>query len=138
MTVNKRPDPVPTTCSRPYWEAAEEGVLRLQYCPASERFQHYPRPFDVATLDADLEWREVGRRGTIYSYVVNHRPAGPAWADRIPYCLALVDLDEAPEVRLLAEVVGAEPDALAVGRAVEVVFETGDGDIALSQVRLVT
>ena len=56
----------------------------------------------------------------------------PAWADRVPDCVALVDLDEAPEGRILAEVVGAEPEALAVGRALEVVFETGTGDIALS------
>jgi len=89
----------------------------------------------VATLDANLQWRDVGRRGIIYSYVVNHRPAGPAWADRVPYCLALVDLDEAPTVRILAELRDAGPETLAVGLPVEVIFEAGDGDFALCRVR---
>lgn len=135
--MNKRPLPVPTACSRPYWQGAREGVLRLQYCPASKRFQHYPRPFDVATLDRNVQWRDVRGRGTIYSYVVNHRAAGPAWADRVPYCLALVDLDAAPGVLILADVVGAEPQTVAIGQAVEVVFEPGSGDFALCRVRLV-
>jgi len=42
-------------------------------------------------------------------------------ADRVPYVLALVDLDEG--VRMATNVVGCDPDDVAVGMAVRVDWE---------------
>jgi uncharacterized OB-fold protein len=40
-----------------------------------------------------------------------------------PYVVALVDLDDHPEVRMLTNILDADPGDLEVGAALEVVFE---------------
>jgi uncharacterized OB-fold protein len=62
----------------------------------------------------------VTGRGTVYSYTVNHQPwdgAGDV------YAIALVELDEQPDVRLMTNIVGVGPDDVRIGMPVEVVFE---------------
>ena len=49
----------------------------------------------------------------------------PAFASACPYVLAYVDLEEGP--RLLTNLVGCEPDSVAVGMPVQVEFvDTGE------------
>jgi uncharacterized OB-fold protein len=48
----------------------------------------------------------------------------------VPYAIALVDLDEG--FRMMANVLGPDPESLAIGDRVRVVFETR-GDLALPQ-----
>jgi uncharacterized OB-fold protein len=43
-------------------------------------------------------------------------------ADRVPYVIALVALDEG--VRMVTNIVGREPDSLAVGTRVKVTWES--------------
>jgi len=53
---------------------------------------------------------------------------------RLPYVVAMVELDEGP--RLMANVLDAQPGDMAIGKRVEVVFERVSGDMALPQFRL--
>jgi uncharacterized OB-fold protein len=48
----------------------------------------------------------------------------------VPYAIALVDLDEG--FRMMANVLGPDPESLTIGDRVRVVFETR-GDLALPQ-----
>ena len=60
--------------SRPYWEATREKKLLIQYCRASGKYQHYPRPVSIFTgKRRDLEWRQVSGKGELYSYTVADR-----------------------------------------------------------------
>lgn len=43
-----------------------------------------------------------------------------------PYIIAWVSIDEQPDVRLTTNLVDVEPDDVAVGMEVEVVFEQND------------
>lgn len=52
---------------------------------------------------------------------VQHRPAHPDLADRVPYAVALIDLPEG--VRMLSEVVGCPPEEVRVGMPVSVTWE---------------
>ena len=45
-------------------------------------------------------------RGTIHSYTVVHYPANPALAESVPYTVALVSLDDAPQIRVVGDVQG--------------------------------
>ena len=54
-----QPIPVPTNFSAPFWEAARQQKLVIQYCPDSGKYQHYPRPISIYTGKRNLEWREV-------------------------------------------------------------------------------
>jgi len=106
------------TATRPYWDAAREGVLRMRHCPACDRPHFYPRalcPF----CQNDTEWVDVSGNGTIYSMSVTRR-AGP-----IPYAIAYVRLDEG--VTMLTNIVDCDLDSLQIGDRVKVCFKAAEG-----------
>ena len=115
-----RPLPQPTGITRPFWDAAREHRLVIQYDPDTAAYQFYPRPGSVMTGKRNLEWREVSGKGSVYSYTETHVPT-PGFEDQAPYLLATVDLDEG--VRMLARLVGIEADEVAIGLRVRVCWD---------------
>lgn len=122
QTVPDRPIPKIGTFidSRPFWDGAREGKLVLQYCRDTGRFQHYPRPVSLYTGSRNLEWREVSGRGFVFACTIA-RVAVPGFADRVPYAVATVELDEG--VRIIANVVNCAPEEVRIGMRVRVTFE---------------
>ena len=58
----------------------------------------------------------------------------PGFVDAVPLIIGLTELDDAPGVRILTNIVEAEPDELRCGLPMEVVFEQRE-DFALPQFR---
>lgn len=54
-----------------------------------------------------------------------------------PYVVAMVELDEAPGVRLIANIVGSAPDDVRIGAAVRGVFQVLDAEVGLLDFELV-
>lgn len=106
-----------------YWEAAARRELAIQQCVKCKHFQHMPRPICSQCYSDDLTFTKVSGRGTIFSYTIAEHPVHPALAEKLPYNVILVDLDDAPGVRLVSNLVGAGNDAVKIGLPVEVVFE---------------
>jgi uncharacterized OB-fold protein len=79
---------------------------------------------------------EVSGRGTVYSFCETHRTAIGAFTDDVPYLVALVELPEQSDLRLLTNIVDAEASEVFVGSPVEVCFERR-GEVAIPQFRLV-
>ena len=74
--------------------------------------------------------------GSVYSYAVTHRAFHPAWADRVPYAVVTVTLDEG--VRMVSDLDPRDTARVAVGLPVEVYFEEVAGtDVTLPRFRLV-
>jgi uncharacterized OB-fold protein len=74
----------------------------------------------------------VSGRARIATFTVNHQPWMPGPA--LPYVVAIVEIDEQPDVRLMTNVVGCPPEAVRIGMPVRVVFEhhpDPDGDVWL-------
>ncbi len=111
--------------------AVRRGELRLQRCSHCDEFYFPPpRPFCPSCWSADVTWQAVSGRGTLHSYVINHRPA-PGFAADAPYAIALVQLDEGP--RMMSNILGVEnipPENLVLDMALEVTFEQR-GDITV-------
>jgi hypothetical protein len=63
---------------------------------------------------------EVSGRGTVYSFSIIRRGAGP-FRDVAPYVLAMVQLAEGPT--MMTNLVDCDPEGVTVGQAVHVVFE---------------
>jgi len=115
-----------------FFEGAAAGELRLQQCSACGAFRFPPKPVCGSCRSAKWEWAAVSGRGTVYSFVVVHQSANPAYAERVPYDVVLVEPDEAPGVRIIGNTVGCALEDLAVGMPVEVAFETtGTHDVAV-------
>ena len=69
-----------------------------------------------------MEWFAASGDATLYSYVINHRPAPGFEADG-PYAIAVVQLAEGP--RLMTNIVGVPPtpEALVLDMPLRVTFE---------------
>ena len=117
---NGRPIPRRTPTSAPYFDAAREGKLRLQECPR-DGFFFYPRSRCPNCLSDDWSWKDVSGRAEIYSYTIDRIGLDPAQRPRVPYVVAIVELEEGP--RLTPNIVDCEAGAVFVGMPVRATFE---------------
>lgn len=124
----------------PFWQYAARGELRVQACaaPACGELRFPPRPCCPHCHSFDSEWRRMSGKGRIWSYVIPHPPLLPDYAAQAPYNVIVVELAEAPRIRLVGNLVTG-PDAplnsvarerIRIGAKVQVVFTAGgdDGD----------
>ncbi len=123
-----RPMPRPNTYmdTQPFWTAAKSGKLMIQYCKDTGKPQFFPRPVSMATGRRNLEWREVSGRGTVYSFT-NTFSAWPGHEDRVPYLVALVELEEG--VRMLCNLMNVKAGAVKIGMPVKLCWEKLSDDI---------
>lgn len=125
-----RIDPPASDAADAFWEATKSGRYLVQWCTACNAPIFYPREVCPACLSADaLAWRRSSGRGVVHAVSVQHRPANPAMADRVPYVVALVEVDAgdgASTVRVMANVVNCDPSSVRVGDAVAITWEALD------------
>jgi uncharacterized OB-fold protein len=118
--------PDTTGLTAPYWDAARDGRLVVQECQSCHQMWHPPLYRCPHCHFAGLGWRAVSGDGTVYTYTVVRHPTHFAFADKIPYVLAMVELAEGP--RLITALTGTEPGEVRVGQPVHAVFrEVADG-----------
>lgn len=130
MADHNKPLPRISPETQPFWDGCRQGELRYQLCRGCGRVQFYPRVLCAGCGATSLEWRRSRGEGSIYTVTVVYRAPLPAFRGDVPYAIALVDLDEG--FRMMANVLGPDPESLAIGDRVRVVFETR-GDLALPQ-----
>ena len=118
--------PQRTAETEPFWAACADGRFVLPRCDRCAGYIWYPRLYCPACAATDVSWHEVSGRGSVYSFTVIRKGAGP-FASVSPYVLAYVELAEGP--RLLTNIVDCDVEAVTVGMAVRVVFDpAGDSD----------
>ncbi len=127
MLIVPKPDPL----TAPYWEGARQGKLLLQRCLSCSRYWHPPAPFCPSCQSGRYEWSPASGHGTVFSFTVVHHAAHVAMAEKVPYLVALVDLEEG--VRLVSNIRNCAMEDVAIGMKVRVVFETLTPEIALPQ-----
>ena len=116
-----RIEPPASELTEPFWDATRDRRLLVQWCTECEQPIFYPREVCPRCLGTALEWRESAGTGTVYASSVQHRPATPVMTDRVPYVVALIDLDDG--IRIMSNVVGCDPPDVAAGMAVTVCWE---------------
>jgi uncharacterized protein len=124
-----RPLPSPNALTEPYWNALQRRELKLPCCEACAKFHFYPRSVCPHCGSANLVWRNVSGRGEVYSFTVVHRAPSNGFADLVPYVVAVVALAEGPH--LMTRVTQVQPDAVKIGLALQVEFETQDAETTL-------
>ena len=120
MAEIQHPTPTANEETRAYWEGAARGELVLQRCRACRRVQHRPRALCVSCLSDEIEHFVASGRGHIYTYTVTYQNGARGFRDALPYVLAYVELAEGP--RVLTNIVGCDPRALAIGMEVKATF----------------
>ena len=125
----QKPLPQPDAGTRPFWEAAKQHRLCIPKCRACDTFHFYPRALCPHCRSAELDWVDVSGRGTVHTFTVARRPAGPAFKEDVPYIVALIDLEEGP--RMMSNIVTDDVDAVKIGDPVTVRFEDVSDEISL-------
>jgi uncharacterized OB-fold protein len=123
MTVSdyKKPIPIASPESKPYWDALREHRLIVPTCKTCSHTWFPPTLLCPTCNSDDIGWRESSGRGKVYSYVVFHRVYHRGFAAEVPYIVALIELDEGP--RLLSNVIGVTPEKVSCDMRVRVVYE---------------
>ena len=120
-----------------YFAAAAEGRLVVQSCTDCVAHQYPPELICHACYSFNMDWEEVSGTGTVWSWVEVVHPAHPSLREFGPYVVALVELDDMPEIKLMGAVVDAPlGGAMEIGAPVRVVFERTADDLVQPRWRM--
>lgn len=119
------PEPVPAAdgLDRGYWEGTLAHELRIQRCRACRGWQWGPEWICHRCHSFDVGFEPVEPKGVLFSYERIWHPVHPALRDAVPYVVALVELPQAGGVRVIGNLLGADDREVALGTAVDAVFE---------------
>jgi uncharacterized OB-fold protein len=107
----------------PFWDGCRRHEFLLHVCSVCQR-AYWPASSCIDHGWAPMTWRPSSGRGHIHTYTVFHHAYMPWLADRIPYIIAVVTLDEGPFYH--SDIVECGIDEVAVDMPVEVVFRDED------------
>jgi hypothetical protein len=124
--------PQPTPETAPFWDACRQGRLLIQRCGTCGHHQFYPRLVCTRCL-GQPEWVQASGCATIESYTIVRQAISPAFADQVPYVVAIVRLEEG--ATMMSNIVACEPAKLTIGMRLTVVFEPADAKITLPKFR---
>jgi uncharacterized OB-fold protein len=118
-----------------FWAAAREHQFVLQRCLGCHEYRFPPRLRCPKCGATNSEWMKASGRGRVVSFVVVHQKLHPLFDPLLPYAVALVELDEGPQ--MLALLADAAPGEARVDATVEVVFQSVDEDLVIPRMRIV-
>jgi len=127
------PPPLADVTTLPFWQAAAEHRLVVQRCTACGHTRLPPAPVCPECRSDAADWLEVPGRGQVYTYTVVHRPI--AAGQELPFVVAVIALEESGGLRMISNVVGADPGTVEIGMPVELVWEDMSEELALPRFR---
>lgn len=133
MEIKARPLPVPDADSVEFWEGCNAHELRLQECRNCGEVRHYPRSHCPNCRSAEARWIKATGRGRIHSFVVIYRALHPAFQEKVPYVVALIELEEGP--RMISDLIDCDPAQVTIGMPVTIVFEDTKSQVSIPHFR---
>jgi uncharacterized OB-fold protein len=127
------PIPAPDHESAPFWEGCNRGELLFQRCGACGKARFLPRPACPVCASESFTWEKASGKATLYSWTIIHPPTLPAFKDKVPYPVILVELAEG--VRMISNIVGCKNADLRIGMPLEVTFEKVSEGVTLHRFR---
>ena len=120
------PAPERDALNTPYWDGLAQGALCFQRCSACGHAWLPARSECPACLGEQWAWEKAGGGAKLISWVVYHVAFHPAFAKRLPYNVAIVELDEGP--RLISNVIGvADAKTLKIDQRLRLGIEDENG-----------
>lgn len=103
--------PAINALNRPFWDAASQDILIMPHCIDTGSAFWPPGPISPFTGGA-VDWRRVMPIGEMVGLVTYRRAFQAAFADHMPFGIALVALDAGPRLQVHVP----DPDGAAVPR----------------------
>ena len=108
---------------QPFWQAANRGELVFPRCKRCGTWHGYPT-YMCRECEGELEWVSVAPHGTLYSWVVVRRALVAEYREKVPYIVALLEIDDAPGVRFVLNTTDMSCEKkLYIGAKMQIVFE---------------
>jgi uncharacterized OB-fold protein len=111
-----------------FWTGGRLGELLIDRCKACRRWLHPPVPVCRFCLSTDVEPAAASGTGRVLTYTINRQQWLPTLPP--PYVIAVIALDDDPELRVTSRLVDVQPQEVAIGMRVRVRFEPA-GDVWL-------
>jgi uncharacterized protein len=115
--------PHPDLDTHQHFAAAAAGRLEVPQCGDCLTFHWYPSRTCPNCGSTNVIWKALSGNGRIFSYTIVGHPLMPWLAERVPYVLGLIELPDAPGVRLVTDVMHIDPADVHVGMPVRATFE---------------
>lgn len=104
-----------------FWEGARRGELLIKTCDCGVAV-HPSRISCPRCLSTKLTWSKSKGEGKVYTFSVVYHPYTPELKDKVPYIIALVELDEG--VYFYTTISDCKPEEVRIGMKVEVTFDS--------------
>lgn len=114
------PIPLITEDNQAFWTGGRDGLLLIARCEDCGRYSHPPQPRCAACLGGNLAPQPVSGRGHVYSFTINRQRWSPEL--EVPYVIAIIELEEQPDLRVFTNIVGSSASEVEIGMPVEVEF----------------
>lgn len=106
----------------PHWDGLSNGCLLLPRCARCSEWNALANRFCAACGSPDLSWRATEGRGRLVSYSIIYQAPYPAFASKVPYTVAVIELCEGP--RTIARLTHTEGlGSTHIGRGVRLVAD---------------
>lgn len=123
------PLPTPRGEEALYFDALREHRLVYQACADCDAVIFPLRTVCPTCSSLALELRDSAGRGVVHSFTTHQRAMHPYFADRVPYTVVLVDLEEG--FRMMSDITHCAPDDVHVGLPVASWFDDIDDEVTL-------
>lgn len=120
------PKPVKTSISKPFWDNIAKGRFSLQFCDDCGRAIFYPRALCPFCFSDQLTWKEASGQGRLETWSIIYRTDHPAWQEKTPYVIGVVELAEGPS--MLTHLL-IEPSEVIYQMDVSVCFTTIEDEV---------
>ena len=114
----------------PFWAHLRSGTLHLATCDDCGKAHHPPGPICPHCRSFNIGWKPASGKGTLKSFAVAHHAVHLLLADKVPYTITLIDLEEG--VRMTSGLAKGFEGELRVGMAVECEVEKIDDRLSLA------
>lgn len=113
--------PLITEINQHFWCGGADGRLHILRCAACRTWIHPYAARCPKCRSAEVAPEPVSGRGTVAGFTVNHQP----WLQGVPvpYVVAVVELEEQADIRLMTNMPRTPIEAVRIGLPVTVYFE---------------
>jgi hypothetical protein len=127
--IENRPLPEITPLTQPFWSVAKERRLDVQRCDGCGTLRFPPEPGCYQCASLRSSWVPASGRATLWSWTLCYPPLLPYFAERAPWPVAVVQLEEGP--RMVTNLPGVPVEEYVAGMPLMADFEDLDDEVTL-------
>ena len=110
---------------QPFWDAIDAGTFVLARCTCGTYYARLQACLQCGADANAVTWVPASGRGSVRTFVVFDKPYHPYFEERLPYVVAVVTLEEGPEIT--TNIVDSDVSAITIGMPVHIVISDRDG-----------